>query len=148
MTYKGARGYQKQAALRIGCDQNYLSRLLSQPDRSGHKNIGEQYQDRIEDGFNLQAGWLDMPLGTPIIQRQGNASKGATYRIPTPSKVAHQVQEPTPWPAESELELAIKKLRGLDRDSQMKVIGVIEMLHNNIHPPHSSAGLHPPAQAA
>lgn len=148
MTYKGARGHQTQAAMRIGCDQNYLSRLLSPPDRKGHKNIGEEYQDRIEDGFNLQPGWLDMPLGTPIISRQSKAAIPATYGPEAQGQATTIVSDVKPEPKNQELETAIKTLRALDHDSQMQVIGMIRLLHHSTRTTEASAGLHPPAQAA
>lgn len=65
-TYGGAHGAQVIAAERIGCEKAYLTRILSEPEKSGHRKIGEDFQHKIETAFNLPAGWLDQPLGTPV----------------------------------------------------------------------------------
>lgn len=147
MTYNGARGYQTKAATRIGCDQNYLSRLLSPPDRSGHKNIGEEYRDRIEAGFELQPGWLDMPLGTEVIPRNTKTLAASKYVIEN-TQPHPAAREPMPATKDQDLENAIETLRSLNRDCQLQVIGMIRLLQHNARPTESSAGLRPPAQAA
>ena len=76
-TYGGTHGAQVLASERIGCEKAYLTRILSEPEKSGHRKIGEDFQHKIEAGFGLPNGWLDQPLGTPIPTRQyGIASVG------------------------------------------------------------------------
>ena len=134
MTYQGVRGGRADAAARIGCDPNYLSRLLSEPGRNGHKNIGEETQDKIEDAFNLVPGWLDLPLGTPLLCKKINTLGLGTDIISAPN---NHVLEPMPEPVVlqtrrhrpvSELETAIDQLRHLPHDAQQQIIGMIKLM--------------------
>lgn len=43
----------------IGCSASYASRMLSEPDKAGHKKIADDMVDAIESGFELPRGWLD-----------------------------------------------------------------------------------------
>lgn len=44
----------------LGMDPSYLSRLLSDPEKNGHKRIGEDTRDLVEQKCGLQRGWLDV----------------------------------------------------------------------------------------
>lgn len=79
-TYGGTHGAQVLASERIGCEKAYLTRILSEPEKSGHRKIGEDFQHKIEAGFGLPNGWLDQPLGTPIPHKQyGTAPTGHQF---------------------------------------------------------------------
>lgn len=69
MTYRGAWGHRARASKLIGCEPSYLSRILGDPNKGGYRYIGEELQQTIEIAFNLADGWLDMPIGTPLISR-------------------------------------------------------------------------------
>jgi hypothetical protein len=151
MTYKGVRGGQADAAARIDCDPNYLSRLLSEPGRNGHKNIGEETQDRIEAAFNLVPGWLDLPLGTPVLRKEmyvmgvgmhDNATSINSVSEPMPAPVVLETRRRRPLP---ELEVAIDQLRHLPHDQQQQIVGMIKLMHAQ-HESKDRAGLPIPAQ--
>lgn len=49
-----------------GIDASYVSRLVSVPEKSGHKNLGVDTMAAIRAGFNLGPGWFDLPLGSEL----------------------------------------------------------------------------------
>lgn len=135
MTYQGVRGGHADAAARIDCEPSYLSRLLSEPGRNGHKNIGEDYQDKIEAAFDLVPGWLDLPIGTPLLRRgmkppalewDNNLSPPTQAMEPMPAPVVLETRRRRPL---SELEVAINQLRHLPHDEQQQIIGMIKLMY-------------------
>lgn len=113
------RGRQAEAARKIDREPNYISRLIS-----GLKAIGEDLQDVIEDRYGLAKGWLDMPLGTPVIARNTQAEH-QDLSIQT-------VQEPKPSydnvreiPANKSLDRAVAVLRTLPPEAQDEAIALI-----------------------
>lgn len=54
-------GNQTKFAEAVGCEQNYISRVLSNGEH--RKNIGEQMARRIEKSLRLPALWLDADGG-------------------------------------------------------------------------------------
>ena len=134
--YHGVRGHQSRAAERIEVDRNYLTRVLSSPEKSGHKNIGEDLQDRIEAAYNLPPGWLDLPLGTPIMEANNTSQ--------------HKIQAPTPTyqKPNSKLETAITLLRNMSVADQEDVIWYIQCVSQKTATRTDSAGLPVPAPAS
>lgn len=63
--FQRKRGAQAEAARVIGCSDNYLSRLLTEQTKH-RKNIAEDFQEKIEEAFKLEKGWLDKPMGYPV----------------------------------------------------------------------------------
>lgn len=57
----GARGAQSRMAEMLGKPQNFISRCLSSPDKSGAKTIGEDFAREIEDAFGVPRYSLDHP---------------------------------------------------------------------------------------
>ncbi|ELJ8527290.1 LexA family transcriptional regulator [Vibrio cholerae] len=52
-------GSQKDLATRLGRTSSYVSRMLSEPDKSGHRRIADDMVDVITRAFNLPSTWLD-----------------------------------------------------------------------------------------
>ncbi|GHZ87287.1 LexA family transcriptional regulator [Vibrio cholerae] len=50
---------QTELARRIGRQQSYVSRMLSLPDKPGHRKIADDMVDVITSAFNLPVTWLD-----------------------------------------------------------------------------------------
>jgi len=142
VTYGMERGRIRRAAERIDCDRNYLSRLLSTPDSSGHKNMGEDFQDKIEKAFDLAPGWLDMPLGTPIIKAISGYGASAALGVPPPA-----VQAPTPaYLPNSPYDRACRLLKQMTPEALEEALGLIEHVHKRHRPRHDGAGNPVPAQ--
>ncbi|GIB55247.1 hypothetical protein VCSRO188_0025 [Vibrio cholerae] len=59
-------GNQTQLANRLGRQQSYVSRMLSSPDKRGHRKIADDMVDVITNAFNLPQGWLDGMSPHPI----------------------------------------------------------------------------------
>ncbi|MCE0852997.1 hypothetical protein LU689_24095 [Pseudomonas asiatica] len=57
----GARGAQSRLAEKLGKPQNFVSRCLAEPDRTGAKSIGEDFAREIEVAFGLSRYALDTP---------------------------------------------------------------------------------------
>lgn len=55
----GARGAQSRLAEKLGKPQNFVSRCLADPSRSGAKTIGEDFAREIEEAFKLARYALD-----------------------------------------------------------------------------------------
>lgn len=53
------RGMRKRLADLLGCDANYVSRMLSVRGASGHKRIGEEMARHIEEVLEKPSYWLD-----------------------------------------------------------------------------------------
>lgn len=58
----GSRGAQSRLAERLGKPQNFISRCLAEPGKSGAKTIGEDFAREIEDQFGLDRYALDKPI--------------------------------------------------------------------------------------
>jgi SOS-response transcriptional repressor LexA len=70
-------GKQSVLADRMKKPASYISRLLSDPDKNGHKNIGDDIITAAREAFNLPAGWFDEPpvtKGSTKTQRPGGSS--------------------------------------------------------------------------
>lgn len=63
LTYCG--GKQSTLASLMDKQPNYISRLLSEPGATGHKNIGEEVIAAASKAFGLPLGWFDMSLDVP-----------------------------------------------------------------------------------
>lgn len=50
---------QVELARRIGRTPSYVSRMLSDPEKTGHRRIADDMVDVITNAFNLPATWLD-----------------------------------------------------------------------------------------
>lgn len=61
-------GKQKELAIKIGRTSSYLSRMLSEPGKTGHRRIAEDMADVITNAFNLPQGWLDANAPIPFIE--------------------------------------------------------------------------------
>lgn len=57
----GARGAQSRLAEKLGKPQNFISRCLADPGRSGAKSIGEDFAREIEEAFGISRYALDTP---------------------------------------------------------------------------------------
>lgn len=57
----GARGAQSRLAEMLGKPQNFISRCLSAPEKTGSKTIGEDFAREIEQIFELPRYSLDNP---------------------------------------------------------------------------------------
>lgn len=62
-------GKQKELAIKIGRTSSYLSRMLSEPGKTGHRRIAEDMADVITNAFNLPQGWLDANAPIPLLKR-------------------------------------------------------------------------------
>lgn len=51
---------QTELARRIGRQQSYVSRMLSSPEKPGHRKIADDMVDIITTAFNLPVTWLDV----------------------------------------------------------------------------------------
>ena len=54
-------------AEKIRRTDSYVSRMLYEEGKEGKKRVGIKMINLLEDAFNLCSGWLDLPLGTPIM---------------------------------------------------------------------------------
>lgn len=98
-TYGGAHGAQVLAAERIGCEKAYLTRILSEPEKAGHRKIGEDFQHRIETAFDLPIGWLDQPFGTPVPIKQYGAAPQAQPALASEQQAGYVVKPSAQaWP--------------------------------------------------
>lgn len=71
----GARGAQSRLADLLGKPQNYLSRCLAEPDKSGSKTIGEDFAREIEKAFRLKSYALDsLHLGSDQSEDHANVT--------------------------------------------------------------------------
>lgn len=52
-------GSQKDLAAKLGRTSSYLSRMLSEPGKTGHRRIADDMVDVITKAFNLPIAWLD-----------------------------------------------------------------------------------------
>ncbi|EGR1129004.1 XRE family transcriptional regulator [Vibrio cholerae] len=52
-------GSQKELAARLGRTSSYLSRMLSEPGKTGHRRIADEMVEVITQAFNLPLAWLD-----------------------------------------------------------------------------------------
>jgi transcriptional regulator with XRE-family HTH domain len=57
---------QKAMADTTGIDPSYLSRLLYPPGKKGRKNLGLETMASFRKGYQLSAGWFDLPLGSEL----------------------------------------------------------------------------------
>lgn len=57
---------QKSMADTTGIDPSYLSRLLYPPGKKGRKNLGLETMASFRAGYDLSAGWFDLPLGSEL----------------------------------------------------------------------------------
>lgn len=88
--YGGVRGSRSEAAKRIGCELSYLSRILGNRTGTENRGMGEDFRVKIEEAFGLVHGWLDMPVGTPIIHTKPKGYEHDALAQP------HAVSEDTP----------------------------------------------------
>jgi hypothetical protein len=136
MTYGSTRGSRSKAANRIGCDKNYLSRALSEPCRAGHKNIGEDFKEKIELGFGLQSGWLDLPLGTPT-------NNSSTIKQTHPE--AHKATESDETTKSYQIAKTLKLLQSMDAMAVDEALGLVQHVFDKYNLRTNSAGLLVPA---
>lgn len=138
LVYKGERGGQARAAQRIGCNANYVTRLLSDPDKKGHKRIGEETQEDIETAFGLCRGWLDMPLGTPLDASQ-------RYEAQTVREFRVEEKRIPYRDIDVKLESEFEKLRLLGDEAKTEAISFLQYLLVKYESQAIRAGIHLPA---
>lgn len=85
-----ARGAQSRLAEKLEKPQNFISRCLAEPERSGSKTIGEDFAREIEKKFSLSRYALDVPLelSGPDSNVQPMPQPERYYRYPVLTRVA------------------------------------------------------------
>lgn len=97
-TYGGVHGAQALAADRIGCEKPYMTRILSDPNKSGHRKIGGDFQHKIETAFGLPIGWLDQPTGTPAPLGKYGAEQQVQSVQANEQHASYAVKPAQSWP--------------------------------------------------
>jgi hypothetical protein len=95
-------------ANKIDREQSYVSRLLYPEGKAGKKRIAETMQEHIESACGLAAGWLDLPLGTPV------NTTSARHSAAEPVKL-YSVHDGAEWPFATVSELQYSRLSDYDK---------------------------------
>lgn len=66
---------QGEIADQVELAPGYLSRLLSEPAKAGHKNLGIATMRKFQAVFGLTADWFDLPLGSALPGSAASAPK-------------------------------------------------------------------------
>lgn len=89
---------QRSMADVTGIDPTYLSRLLYEPGKKGRKNLGLETMASFRTGYDLSAGWFDLPLGSELPD-QGSVDDSISFMVKeSPPINSPWSAQPVPWP--------------------------------------------------
>lgn len=113
----GARGAQTRLGERLNRPQNYISRCLFPPTRTGAKNIGEDFARDIEKVFSLPPYAMDLPGLGENSPQAGNVAlvpEQRSFPYPVISSVAagNWAEAEEPWPLGEADEHEFSSYRG------------------------------------